>query len=69
MTLYKSGKVYNTTSAKHLKKLAFKLTNALASKGYSITSSHITETLCSCDIKNLHDIKDTFEVNIEGITL
>ena len=63
MTLNKSGKVYNTTSETDLKKLAFKLTNALTSKGYSITSSHITETLRSCDIKNLHDIKDTFEVN------
>lgn len=63
MTLNKSGKVYNTTSKTDLKKLAFKLTNALTSKGYSITSSQITETLRSCDIKNLHDIKDTFEVN------
>lgn len=63
MTLYKSGKVYNTASETDIKKLAFKLTNALTSKGYSITLSQITKTLRSCDIKNLHDIKDTFEVN------
>ncbi|EPP7233897.1 hypothetical protein ACTOJ1_000813 [Shigella flexneri] len=63
MTLYKSGKVYNTASETDIKKLAFKLTNALTSKGYSIKSSQLTEALRSCDIKNLHDIKDTFEVN------
>lgn len=63
MTLYKSGKVYNTASETDIKKLAFKLTNALKSKDYSITSSQITKTLRSCDIKNLHDIKHTFEVN------
>lgn len=69
MTLYKSGKVYNTTSETDIKKLAFKLTNALASKGYSITSSQITETLSFCNIKHLHDIKNTLKVNIEGIIL
>lgn len=69
MTLYKSGKVYNTASETDIKKLAFKLTNALTSKGYSITLSQIKENLRFCNIKNLHDIKDTFDVNIEGITL
>lgn len=69
MTLYKSGKVYNTASETDLKKLAFKLTDTLTSKGYSITSSKITENLSFCNIKNLHDIKDTFDVNIEGIIL
>lgn len=69
MTLYKSGKVYNTASKTNLKKLAFKLTDTLTSKGYSITSSQITEKLCFCNIKNLHNIKDAFDVNIEGITL
>lgn len=69
MTLYKFGKVCNTASETDFKKLAFKLTDTLTSKGYSITSLQITENLSFCNIKNLHDIKDTFDVNIEGIIL
>lgn len=69
MNLYKSGKVYNTASETIIKKLYFKLTNILTSKGYSITSSQITETLSFCNIKHLHEIKNTFKVNIEGIIL